>query len=198
MHGYTALLALEHVTPRLVIRHTPASGEDESLETIAVERTLGARTFAERRVLDGVEVARVGALSGRPLRVRARRAPPAALACAWLRAEDAWLPESFVDGELVHTSSRCEPAGVVEDEDSEAEEDEREGDKGERGEGGRGEDRRGEDGCGEGGCGAAWRIEQVRRGRRMGLTLYCAGGVSDRVRFADLGIRRDRGRETLR
>ena len=169
MHGYTAVLALEHVTPRLVIRHTPASSEDdsESLETIAVERTLGARTFSEQRVLDGAEVARVGSLSGRPLRVRARRAPPAALACAWLRAEDAWLPESFVDGELVHTSSRCEPAGVAEDEDSEAEEDEREGDKGERGveEGGEG----------EGGCTAAWRIEQVRRGGAYGLDVGLCG-----------------------
>ena len=47
---------------------------------------------------------------GRTLLLLARRAAPSELAPAWLQKTEGWLPESFVDGKVVYTRARSDPA----------------------------------------------------------------------------------------
>ncbi len=95
---------LSLAVPHLAIKHhTSASG----VEHIDVEQTVpGLRASSERRVLDGSQKTVESPIFG-ALVVQNRRATADELGAGWLK--DGLLPETFVDGTVVHSLAQSDP-----------------------------------------------------------------------------------------
>ncbi|TFK84280.1 hypothetical protein K466DRAFT_602146 [Polyporus arcularius HHB13444] len=95
---------LSLAVPHLAIKHhTAASG----IEHIDVEQTVpGLRASSERRVLDGSQKTVESPIFG-ALIVQNRRATADELGAGWLK--DGLLPETFVDGTVVHSLAQSDP-----------------------------------------------------------------------------------------
>ncbi|KAI0691838.1 hypothetical protein C8T65DRAFT_745389 [Cerioporus squamosus] len=84
--------------------HTSASG----VEHIEVDQTVpGLRASSERRVLDGAQKTVESPIFG-ALVVQNRRVEAEEIKVGWLK--DGLLPETFVDGKVVHTRAQSDPA----------------------------------------------------------------------------------------
>lgn len=111
--SWVARKAMGMAVPHLAIAHTPA-GTGAGAEELAITIGVQGQSRSERRVLDGAERVQEGGPAGAgagAVRVANARAPLDALA-GGLRA--GWLPESFVDGNVVHVRAKGEAGWVME------------------------------------------------------------------------------------
>ena len=103
--------AAGNAAPHLSMKHTtdPATGA----EAIDIELVTMGQTRDERRVLDGAEKEVDNKLFGKAKTTNGRVDPGAgAMLCKCLG--EAWLPESYVDGKIIHVRVKGDAGWVME------------------------------------------------------------------------------------